>query len=33
LIAMGTDSYTTLTLLLLGVWLISALVLQPNIAD
>jgi hypothetical protein len=30
---MGTDSYTTLTLLLFGVRLISALVLQPNIAD
>ena len=30
---MGTDFYTTLTLLLFGVWLISALVLQPNIAD
>ena len=33
LIAMGTDSYTAITLLLCGVWLISALVLQPNIAD
>jgi hypothetical protein len=30
---MGTDFYTTITLLLFGVWLISALVLQPNIAD
>ena len=30
---MGADSFTTLTLLLFGVWLISALVLQPNIAD
>ena len=30
---MSTDSYTTITLLLFGVWLISALVLQPNIAD
>ena len=29
---MGTDFYTTITLLLFGVWLISALVLQPNIA-
>jgi hypothetical protein len=30
---MGTNFYTTITLLLFGVWLISALVLQPNIAD
>jgi hypothetical protein len=30
---MGTDFYTTITLLLFGVWLISALVLQPNVAD
>jgi hypothetical protein len=30
---MGSDYFTTLTLLLFGVWLISALVLQPNIAD
>ena len=30
---MGTDYFTTLTLLLFGVWLITALVLQPNIAD
>jgi hypothetical protein len=33
MISMGTDFYTALTLLLFGVWLISALVLQPNIAD
>jgi hypothetical protein len=30
---MGADYFTTLTLLLFGAWLISALVLQPNIAD
>ena len=30
---MGPDSYTAITLLLFGVWLISALVLQPNVAD
>jgi hypothetical protein len=30
---MGADYFTTLTLLLFGVWLISALVLQPNVAD
>jgi hypothetical protein len=30
---MGTDYFTTLTLLLFGVWLISALLMQPNIAD
>ena len=33
MIAMGTDYFTTLNLLLFGVWLITALVLQPNIAD
>jgi hypothetical protein len=33
LIALGTDYFTTLTLLLFGVWLISTLVLQPNISD
>ena len=30
---MGTDYFTTFTLLLFGIWLIRALVLQPNIAD
>jgi hypothetical protein len=30
---MAIDYFTSLTLLLFGVWLISALVLQPNIAD
>ena len=30
---MVADYFTTLTLLLFGTWLISALVLQPNIAD
>ena len=29
---MGADYFTTLTLPLFGAWLISALVLQPNIA-
>jgi hypothetical protein len=30
---MGTDYFTTFTLLLFGIWLSSVLVLQPNIAD
>jgi len=30
---MGANYFTTFTLLLFGTWLISALVLQPNIAD
>jgi hypothetical protein len=30
---MGTDYSPAITLLLFGAWLISALVLQPNIAD